>query len=169
MKIAIVGNSGGGKTILSRKLSEFYKIPVTHIDSIQFLPGMVVRPLDETRKILKEITLQENWLIDGFGPLDLLEERFLMADKIIFIDLPLWRHYWWCTKRQIKSFKVKRAELPEGCNEATLKHTVKLFQTLWRVHKKMKPELMKIFNKEKIKPKMIYIKNLEQWENLYNK
>jgi adenylate kinase family enzyme len=168
-RIAVVGNSGGGKTTLSRSLSQIHQSPLTHVDTIQFLPGMVIRPLDETRKTLREITNHEKWLIDGFGPLDLIEERFQLADRIVFVDFPIWRHYWWSTKRQIKSLWTSRSELPEGCDEATIAHTIKLFKILWRVHKKMRPEVLKIFARESLKHKMVFIRNMKEWNQIYNK
>lgn len=166
-KIAIIGNGGGGKTTLSRRLGELHGVPVTHVDTIQFVAGMNVRPLAETRAILGEITAREKWLIDGFGPLDMIDARFEKAERVIFVDFPLWRHYWWCTKRQVKSLWSPRRELVEGCNEATIKHTIKLFKTLWKVHYGMKPELMKIFNRASIAPKMIYIRSLKDWNRIY--
>lgn len=159
-KIAVIGNVAGGKTRLSRKISAKHNIPLTHIDSIQFLPGMIIRPMPETREIINKITSQETWLIDGFGPLDILEKRFALADRIIFIDLPLWRHLWWCCKRQLKNIYSRRAELPDGCNELTYNHTKKLFKTIWQIHKKMRPELIRILNRDKNKPKLIWIKSV---------
>lgn len=35
------------------------------------------------------------------GPSDLMEARFAAADTIIFVDLPLYVHYWWTIKRQV--------------------------------------------------------------------
>lgn len=167
MKIAVIGNGGGGKTTLSRRLGHIYQVPVTHVDSIQFIPGMQIRPMEETRKILSEITAQENWLIDGFGPLDMIEKRFMIADKIIFIDFPLARHYWWCTKRQIKSLWSRRSELPEGCSEASWAHTVKLFKTLWRVHTQMRPELIRILKRDNLRSKVIFVKTLADWNHAF--
>ncbi len=169
MKIAVIGNGGGGKTTLSRRLGELHQLPVTHVDSIQFIPGMQIRPLDETRKILGEIASQDNWLIDGFGPLDMIEKRFLLADKIVFVDFPLARHYWWCTKRQIKSLWSGRRELPEGCNEASWSHTVKLFKTLWRVHTQMRPELIRILKRDGLSHKVIFVHSLKQWNTLFKR
>ena len=168
MKIAVIGNGGGGKTTLSRRLGEIHQLPVTHVDSIQFIPGMQIRPMEETRKILGEITAQENWLIDGYGPLDMIEKRFMMADKIIFVDFPLARHYWWCTKRQIKSLWSRRSELPEGCNEASWAHTVKLFKTLWRVHTQMRPELIRILKRDGLRDKVLFITKFTQWKAIFN-
>lgn len=170
MKIAMIGNSGGGKTKLSRHLGAVYKIPVTHVDSIQFLPGMIIRPMEETRKFLNEIQNQENWLIDGYGPLDMIEKRFALADKIIFIDMPLWRHYWWCAKRQIKSLLgFRRIELPEGCYEATLPHTIKLFKTVWKVHTQMRPELLRILNRPQHKQKLVLMTTFKQYAEYFSK
>lgn len=165
-KIAVVGNAGGGKTKLSRQLSSFYKLPLTHVDSIQFLPGMVIRPHKESIAILDDIQKQSAWIIDGYGPLDIIVKRFELADVIVFIDLPLWRHYWWCTKRQFCNLWSRRDELPEDCNEATWAHTMKLYRTLWRVHKQMRPELLRIFSRESLKNKVIYIRSLQEWKKV---
>ena len=168
MKVAVIGNGGGGKTTLSRRLGEIHKIAVTHVDSIQFVPGMKIRPQEETRKILGEIQAQENWLIDGYGPLDMIEKRFALADKIVFVDFPLWRHYWWCTKRQIKSLWSRRAELPKGCNEASWNHTLKLFKTLWRVHTQMRPELLRILSRENLHNRVVFVRTLQEWQYLFD-
>jgi adenylate kinase family enzyme len=167
-KISIVGNAGGGKTTLSRSLAQIYQLPLTHVDSIQFLPGMTIRPQEETRRTLLEVSAQNKWLIDGFGPLDLIEQRFQLADRVIFVDFPLWRHSWWCAKRQIRSLWRKREELPEGCFEGTWSHTLKLYKTLFKVHKLMRPELIRILEREKLKNKVLFVRSLKQWNLVFN-
>ncbi len=162
MKIAIVGNAAGGKTFLSRKLGARLSLPIVHVDSIQFLPQMKIRPHVETIVALRAAALKENWIIDGYGPLDIIEERFLIADRIIFIDLPLWRHYLWAVKRQIKHLWVRRIELPDGCREANISQSIKLFKSIWITHKKMRPELLKIFARDHLKPKMLSIRSLSE-------
>lgn len=163
----VVGNIAGGKTRLSRKLAHLHGLPLTHVDQLQFLPGMKIRPLPETRKTLLEITAQEAWLIDGYGPLDLLEKRFQAADRVVFIDFPLWRHLWWLSKRQGAALLgFSRRELPEGCSERSWAHTRKLYQTLWRMHRQMRPELLRIFAREPLKHKMVFIRDLRAWKKL---
>lgn len=107
-KIAVIGNGGGGKTTLSRSLASRYGLPITHVDSIQYLAEMKVRPKDETTAMLLEVASKERWIIDGFGSIDVMRARFEIADIVVFVDFPLWRHYWWCTKRQIKSATCAR-------------------------------------------------------------
>ncbi len=168
-KLTIIGNAGTGKTTLSRRLAVLYGLPLIHVDSIQFVPNMKIRRHAESIAVLNEIMSQDKWLIDGYGPLDILEKRFALADKIVLIDLPLWRSYWWCSKRQIKSLWKKRSELPEGCNEASLEHTVKLYKTLWQVHTKMRPELLRILSRDNCKNKVLYIRNMAEWDSLFEK
>lgn len=165
-KIAVIGNAGGGKTALSRHLARYYDLPLVHVDSIQFIPGMKIRPYKESISLLLEHEAQEKWIIDGYGPLDIIEKRFLKSDRIVFIDFPIWRHYWWCTKRQIQNLWSRRSELPEGCDERSWEHTVKLYKTLWRVHKQMRPELIRILNRENLRDKVVTIHTLSQWKTL---
>lgn len=167
-KIAVIGNGGGGKTTLSRALSKMYRLELTHVDSIQYLPGMQTRNVEETRNILNQISSGDSWIIDGFGPLDVMDRRFQLADRIVFIDFPLWRHYWWCTKRQLKSIWFPRSEIPDGCNEATLSRTVELFKILWRVHTQIKPQLIAVFDRPEIKHKVIAVRSLDHWQRLFN-
>ncbi|HEX7673899.1 MAG TPA: hypothetical protein VF412_07005 [Bdellovibrio sp.] len=168
-KIVVVGNAGGGKSTLTRKLARIHGLPVTHVDSIQFLPGMKIRPYKESISILTEIENHDAWIIDGYGPLDIIEKRFLKADRIVFIDFPIWRHLWWCTKRQFLNLFSKRSELPEGCNEATWEHTKKLYKTIWGIHKRMRPELLRIFARDTLKNKMVYIHSLKEWNEIAQK
>lgn len=166
MKIAVVGNIAGGKSRLSRALSRIYNLPLTHVDSVQFLPGMKIRPMNETRLELLGITNQERWIIDGYGPLDLIEKRFQAADRVVFVDFPIWRHYWWCSKRQVSNLWSRREELPEGCSELTWEHTVKLYKTLWQMHTKMRPELLRIFARDNLKNKMVFVRTLSEWKEI---
>lgn len=166
-KIAVVGNSSCGKTTLSRKLSELHGLPVTHVDSIQFLPGMQIRPHAESIATLTQIQNHEAWIIDGYGPLDIIEKRFQAADKIVFIDFPLWRHLWWCSKRQVKNLWSRRQELPEGCDEASFQHSLKLYKNILKAHKLMRPELLRIFSRDSLRPKTVIIKSLKEWRQIF--
>lgn len=168
-RIFIMGNAAGGKTRLSRRLAELYKLPVTHVDSIQFLAGLKIRPLEETRQLLKQVESQDRWIIDGYGPLDLIEQRFKLADKIIFIDLPLWQHFYWLMKRQIKNLFSKRAELPPHCNEINWAHTMKIIKTMQGMNRQMRPELLKIFRRPDLKDKLLHVRSRRQWNYIYCK
>ena len=165
-KIAIAGNACAGKTTLGRSLAKVHALQITHVDSIQYLAGMKVRPHRESIQLLTEIQTRNQWIIEGYGPLDMIEKRFQAADKVVFIDFPIWRLYWWATIRQIKNAWSTRPELPEGCTEFNFAQTHKLFRTISKVHHQMRPELLKIFARENLKHKMIWIKTVSELKRL---
>ena len=159
-KIAIIGNSCGGKTQLSHKLAQKHNLPLIHVDQIQFMSGLKFRPFKESIEILRLEQEKSKWIIDGFGPLDILEERLKLADQIIMIDLPLKIHYFWAFKRVFKILFIgQRAELPTNSPERNFKHIIKLFKTIHQIHTKMRPEMLRILARENLKHKTTLIQD----------
>lgn len=158
-KICVIGNACSGKTTLARKLEQITGLPLYHVDSIQFLPNLKLKNPDETRTELLDISNRQQWIIDGFGPLNIIEDRFQKSDLIVFIKLPLTLVYWWMVKRQIKALFVRRKELPENCFEATPEQTYRLIKNIYNVHTGMWPQLDRIFKKDIYKNKVIFLEN----------
>lgn len=154
-KICIIGNIASGKTRLANKLSKKYKISVTHVDSIQFDQKLNIKNQELTRLALNDIQKNNQWIIDGYGPLDLLEKRFQQADQIIFLDPPVIFNFFWLTYRMIKIIFKPRLELPLGSTELNWKHIKKMYLTVWKIHKKMHPEVIKILSRDMFKHKVI--------------
>ena len=166
-KIVIVGNAAGGKTVLGRRLADLHGIPLFCIDSLQFKPGLVLRPFAETLQMVETIRLQDSWILDGFGPLDNLEKRFASADRIVWLDWPLWQNWIWFCKRQLLQIHHPRPELPAPANELTWTHTQKTFDYMWKVHTQMRPELARILNRAENKNKLSHIQNQRGWRSIY--
>jgi hypothetical protein len=72
------------------------------VDIIQFKPGGAKVPHDEFLQAHADIPLRDEWIIDGFGNMAIAWERFAAADTLIHVDLPLFLHSRWITKRLIK-------------------------------------------------------------------
>lgn len=160
-KILIIGNSCGGKTYLSRNLAKKLGLPVFHVDSIQFDSQLQIKDHRSTNEILKIITKNETWIIDGFGPLDQLFERMNQADLIIFIDRPLWLHYFWAIIRSLQNiFYKKRSELPPDSSERSFNHNLKLIRNIYQVHTKMRPEMKRILKNETYSKKTLILKKI---------
>ena len=160
MKITIVGNIASGKTFLARQLSERLGIPVTHIDTIQFDRNLNINDLHQTRNLLTQVQNQADWIIDGQGPLDMFEERFAKADQIVFIDVPIYMNFILLTFRIFKNFFSPRKELPSGHSEISWRHVKKQYRTTWAIHKKMRPELIRMLNRKEFKSKVMTLTGL---------
>lgn len=161
--IAIIGNSCAGKTRLAHQLAKRYQLPLIHVDQIQFMEGLKFRPYPESIRILQAEQDKLKWIIDGFGPLDILESRLDKADWVIMIDLPLWTHYFWAAKRVVKNlFLRQRKELPLNSSERNLQHILKLFKTIHQVHTKMRPEMLRILSRESLKSKTTIVRSAKQ-------
>lgn len=166
MRISIVGNIGGGKTKLARRLGELRSLPVYHVDSYQFTQDLQIRPHSETIHDLRHIQQLKSWIIDGYGPLDILIERLENSDFIVFVDLPLWRHILWTIKRQIFNIWSPRTELPAGANELSFHHTIKLFRSLWKIHTKMRPEMLRILARDSLCTRVIRIGSVHELDKM---
>lgn len=161
-KISVIGNPCSGKTTFSRILSQKLLIQLFHVDSLQFLEGMRLRNPDETRRMLTEISNLNSWIIDGVGPLKIIEDRFQKSDLIICIRIPLGRNYWYMLKRQFLGLFMRRSELPRDCFESTPAQTLKLIQNIWNVQKGLWRQLDRIFLEEKYVNKVIYLKSQQE-------
>jgi adenylate kinase family enzyme len=96
-KVAVFGNAGGGKSTLSKKLSEILGLPLHVLDKIQYRSNGVAVPTAEYQHIHAQILATDRWIIDGFGCMETLWLRLDAADRLVFIDLPLYLHFWWVT------------------------------------------------------------------------
>ncbi|MCA9839874.1 MAG: hypothetical protein KC422_23400 [Trueperaceae bacterium] len=157
----IIGNGGGGKTTLAYKLAECYQLSLTEIDALQFQPSWQRTPDADLRRAIGQVQRSERWLIDGFGPWDQIEERAQLADTIIFVDHPIWVHFWWACERQIAAaLGQERLGGPADCD---LRDVTKLmFETLWRVHEEMRPKLLGLVERYQSSKHIIWIKSPEE-------
>lgn len=143
-RVAIIGNAGGGKSILCAQLGKSLNLPVYPIDKLQWKPGWVPVPVEEFQREHAELLQLDRWIIDGWGPQQDIEARFQTADTIIFVDHPLIIHYWWAFKRQVKCLFRPRPDGPEGC--PMLPMTGKLFRMIWVIHRQGRPQMLQLIN-----------------------
>jgi adenylate kinase family enzyme len=137
-KVAVFGNAGGGKSALARKLAEATRLPLHVVDMMQFRAGGVAVPHEEYLKAHAELLRKDAWIIDGFGGAQCAWERFEAADTLIYIDLPLWRHFLWVTKRLLTGFFVAPPGWPAG--SPVLSSTISSYRVLWPCHRHLTPK-----------------------------
>ena len=163
-KVMVIGNGGGGKTTLALRMAEAYGLPLTEIDMLQFQPNWVRTPEPALRQVIAAAHNADRWLIDGFGPWDQIEERARLADTIIFVDHPIWVHFWWACERQIAAaLGEPRLGGPQDCD---LRDVTKLmFETIWRVHEQLRPKLVALVEMYAASKTVVWIRSPEELDS----
>ncbi|NES24586.1 MAG: adenylate kinase [Symploca sp. SIO3E6] len=137
-RIAVFGNAGGGKSTLSKYLAKITGLPLVSLDLMKYKPGGGEVSHAEFKAAHNELLQQNQWIVDGFGSLDTLWERLDRADTLVYLDMPLLRHYWWVTKRFITSAWMPPEGWPE--NSPLVKGTLNSYSTVWLCHQKLTPK-----------------------------
>ena len=137
-RVAVFGNAGGGKSTLARRLAELTRLPLYPLDLIQFRTGGGKIPHEDYLKFHAELIGRDQWIIDGFGCEASAWARFSAADTLIYLDLPLSKHYWWVTKRLIKSALVTPEGWPE--NSPMWRSTLDSWRVVRRCERHLAPK-----------------------------
>ncbi|KFZ37743.1 adenylate kinase [Shewanella mangrovi] len=148
-KVAVFGNAGAGKSTLAKQLAEATQLPLYALDKIKYLPGGAELPHEQYLVQHAKIITQEQWIIDGFGCVTSAWQRFAAADTLIYIDLPLWLHVWWVTKRLVKGLFINPEGWPD--NSPIWKSSLNSYRVLWLCHKKLTPAYRELIAKQQDK------------------
>jgi adenylate kinase family enzyme len=159
-KVAVFGNAGGGKSTLSKKLSQMTGLPLHILDKIKYQPGGAEVPHEDYKHIHQEILHTEKWIIDGFGSIETLWPRLDEADTLVFIDLPLYVHFWWVTKRLITGY----FQPPEGWpqNSPILRSSLSSYRVLWLCHKYLTPKYREYIEQAQSSKNVHHIRSTKQ-------
>ena len=136
-RVAVFGNTGGGKSTLARRLAELTRIPLYSLDKIQYAGAKKI-PHDQYLKAHSEVLQREGWIIDGFGCRQSAWERFAVADTLVYVDLPLFKHFLWVTKRFLKGFFATPEGWPEG--SPMISSALSSYRVLWLCHRHLTPQ-----------------------------
>jgi adenylate kinase family enzyme len=136
-RVLIVGNSGGGKSTMARRLGSLTGLPVVHLDVLFWKPGWVETEDDAFRAAVRQALEGPAWICDGnFG--GSWDIRMPLADTIVWIDQPrlvcLARAVW----RAISYRDGGRLDMAAGCRE---KIDPKFYRYIWSYDRKVKPRL----------------------------
>ena len=136
-KVAVFGNAGGGKSTLARRLAELTSLPLYPVDVMQYRAGVGKIPHHEYLSAHAELLRRDAWIIDGFGCVTSAWERFAAADTLVYVDLPLFTHFRWITKRFLKGLFATPEGWPE--NSPMLRSTLEGYRVLWLCHRRLTP------------------------------
>lgn len=139
MRLSVIGNAGGGKSTLSKRLAEAHNLKLYEIDSILWQKGWQLTPEEVYNSTHHEIITSESWAIDGLGRQDSIEARLMSSTHIVLIDFPLWQHYWLAAERQISWVRGEIKNTPGGHDE--MPPLQALFKTISEVESNWMPEI----------------------------
>ena len=130
-KIAVFGKPSNGKSTLSKSIAEATNIKLYALDSILYEPSGQEIERSRYNEIHDNILSSDEWIIEGFGPLNSLEsfnKRLDEADTLIYMDLPYSVTYWLVIKRFLKGLFITPEGWPEG--SSILQGTLQSFKIL---------------------------------------
>lgn len=164
-KVAIIGNAGGGKSALARRLGERFRLPVRVIDDVQWQPGWTPAPSDVVAAAQAAWLAQPKWVIDGWGSWELIEQRFVEADTIVIVDFPLRVHYRWALQRQLlAAVGLSKGWPPAGCR--ALPVTLRLLRVMRYVNRELRPRLLSLGSEERFRGRVMFLRSpgeLRRW------
>ena len=136
-RILVIGNSGGGKSTLARRLGEKLGLPVIHLDVLFWKPGWVESDRDDYLTRVMAALAVPVWICDGQFTSS-FHLRMPMADTIVWIDQPralcLIRAIW----RAVTYRGGGRPDMAEGCQE---KIDLEFYRYIWTFNREKAPEL----------------------------
>jgi adenylate kinase family enzyme len=137
-RVAIFGNAGGGKSTLARELAAITGLPLQALDKLTHRPGGDEVPYEEYLRAHTKLVDGDAWIIDGFGCIKSVWQRFEAADTLIHVDLPLAVHVLWVTKRLFKGLFVPPEGWPE--NSPIISSSIQSYRVLWPCHRRLTPK-----------------------------
>ena len=157
-RIAIIGNAGGGKSVLARQLGDALGLPVHSVDDAQWLPGWQPARPDDLAALHASWLARPAWIIDGWGPWPLIRARFERADVVVVVDFPLQLHVEWALRRQDEVARGERTDWPPpGCDAAAV--TERLLDTMERVDRELRPMLLALASEPAIAPRVRMVRS----------
>lgn len=140
IRCSIIGNAGGGKSILSRALASKADIPVHEMDTYLWKENWQSVSTDTFIAKHDNLIANEEWIIDGFGIPESIEPRFDRSTHIVFVDLPIWLHFAIAAERQMAWKEGTHKHPPGGIS--TPPPTKHLFEMMWRINTELRPRVM---------------------------
>jgi adenylate kinase family enzyme len=153
-RIAVIGNSGGGKSTLSRRLSQQFDLPCIEVDAFLWQPGWVLNSTEAYEDQHQRIIANDRWILDGLGRLETIADRLARATNIVLIDMPLWMHFWLAAERQIAWATGSIDNPPAGA--AKIPPTETLFHTIWDIDQNWMPDIRRLVTAEEARGKPVF-------------
>lgn len=116
-RIVVIGPPGAGKTEFANELGVILGIEnVYHLDFYFWKPGWIKTTSEERLSIIEDLTDQQCWIIEG-NFLDTIDEQFVRADLIIWLNMQFWISLIRVFNRYLGFLRKKRNTIAPGCKD----------------------------------------------------
>ncbi len=139
-RVLVVGCSGGGKSTLSLKISEYFDLEYFSYDrDIRWLPGWQVRDREEQRQIVTDLVRRDRWVMDG-TTVSTFDLRLPRADLLIWVRVPRRVALGGVARRVLANYGRVRIDMAEGCPEQLPDREFLTF--IWTFETRVAPRLV---------------------------
>lgn len=137
IRCAVLGNAGGGKSVLARVMSSKLGLPLHELDALLWREGWRQTPDAEFRREHDDLLRGERWIVDGFGTVESIGPRIERCTHAVYVDLPIWLHFALAAERQAAWRSGELRHPPGGMPSPP--PTRHLFELMWRIHTELAP------------------------------
>jgi adenylate kinase family enzyme len=116
-KVAVMGDTGSGKSTVSRLLAERLGVPHIELDALFWKPGWVMPSAEEFRPVVEAALDPNGWVVDGNYRTTLGTFVLGQADLVVWLDMPLRTKFWRILRRTIR--RIRTREVLWGTNVDT--------------------------------------------------
>ncbi|WP_313198722.1 AAA family ATPase [Rhizobium sp.] len=139
-RVLVIGCSGGGKSTLSRRLSDHLQMPYISMDrDFYWLPGWVKRDRETTRALISEAVSRDRWIMDGTGSSS-FELRMPRANMVVWVRMPRWLCLWGVFSRSLRHLGQTRPDMAPGCPERLADREFLSF--IWNFERQTSPRIV---------------------------
>jgi len=142
MRIVVIGNSGGGKSVLARRIAAELHLPCIEVDALLWRPGWQLTATDVYDREHARLIGADRWLVEGLGTRESIPQRLRRATHVVLIDMALWVHFWLAAERHV-DWLAGRLEHPPAGSKAPAP-LEGLFRTIAEVDRDWLPEIRRL-------------------------
>lgn len=159
-RAVVIGCSGSGKSVFSRKLRDVTGLTLYYLDMIWHKPDGTNILRDEFDEKLRSIISRDSWIIDG-NYQRTLETRIKACDTVFLFDLPTET----CIEGALSRIGKKREDMPWFENELDpqFRQWIESFRT------NQLPEIYKLLEKYKNGRQIVVFRTREQADKFIEK